>query len=283
MNKDTMMLAKLTIGRWTGRKYDREVSSKLNDSEAANHDASRVNKLLVPKHVFKPINKAYNLLYSTHIQWTLPWGDDESRILPAKSYLGYMDRLRGAKDHYDTASDEFANRYPDLIQQARSWLGTMYRLEDYPDPGIIRDKFYVDLYIHQLPQASDFRVDLADDEVARIRKSIETRTQESVNQAMVSLWERVYSVVQRFSDTLSEPDKRFHHTMLSQALELVSILPALNITNDPNLTRIQNEIQRSLANADIKGLREDNAYRKTTAEKADDIMQAMRTYMGDNN
>ena len=51
MNKDTMMLAKLTIGRWTGRKYDREVSTKLNDSEAANHDASRVNKLLVPKHL----------------------------------------------------------------------------------------------------------------------------------------------------------------------------------------------------------------------------------------
>lgn len=283
MNKDTVMLAKLTIGRWTGRKYDREVSTKLNDSEAANHDASRVNKLLVPKHVFKPINQAYNLLYSTHLSLTLPWGDDESRILPSKSYLGYMDRIRGAKDSYDTAADEFTNRYPELVKQARSWLGAMYRLEDYPDTGVIRDKFYVDLYIRPLPQARDFRVDLADDEVDRIRQNIETRTNESLAQAMEELWQRVYRVVERFSATLHDVDKRFHHTMVSQALEMVSLLPQLNIANDPNLTRIQKEIEKSLTNVDLNGLRSDVAYRKRTAEAADDIMSAMSAYMGSTN
>jgi len=279
MNKDSVLLAKLTIGRWTGRKYDKSISYKVNDEYSSNSDASRVNKMLVPKHVFKPINTAYNALYHTHNLLTLPWGDDDSRILPSIMYLRYTQQLRVCKEAYTEAADAFTSRYPQLIIDAKSWLGAMYDINDYPVTKTIRDKFYVDLYVHQLPQAKDFRVDLADDEVKRIKSNMEDRTKAATQEAMGTLWERVYNVVKRFSDTLGQVDKRFHYTMISQALELTSILPALNISNDPNLTKIQKAIEKTLTNVDTKGLREDKSYRKNTAEAADEILAKIQSYM----
>jgi hypothetical protein len=278
MNKDAIMGARLQIGRWTGRKYDNDVSLQTVAANHAQVGSVRANKLLLPKHVFKPINTAYNAMRFTHMTYTLPWADDDTRILPATGYWKYMEVMREQKGQYDAVCDDFVIRYPELVVQAKSWLQDAYRADDYPDPAVIRSKFYVDLFIHHIPTAGDFRIDLGDDEVQRIRAQIEERHELALKQATDEIWNRVYRTVSALLESLSDPDRRFHESLLGNVSSLVNLLPTLNITDDPDLEKARTEIEATCLKLSVDGIRKDKECRADAAEKVNDLMERMQQY-----
>jgi len=158
----------------------------------------------------------------------------------------------------------------------------MWNEDDYPDAATIKEKFGFDLDVDALPKAADFRVDIKDDEVKRIRDLIEEKGQERLAAAMKEVWNRLYTQVNHISTSLKNPKKVFRDSLIGNVTSLVNILPSLNITNDPDLERLRREVEAKLGEdaLDPQELRTDSKKRAEAAKSASAILGAMSAYTG---
>lgn len=267
--QDSAMLATLTISQWTNRKHDKSVSKQVEQQHQAK-DAGRYNKMLIDKTALEPISKIASAARLYHYKVTLPWGDNGDRLLPASLFQGYADTMRQYKSEFDARVHEFVLAYPGLVSAARARLGTMYEATDYPSAGEIRGKFSIDTDFTPVPTANDFRVNLNEEFVSSIKSKIEHNIQARQADAVKHCWTRVREVVEHIQERLSDKDKTFRDSLIQNALELVEILPALNITNDPELARIGLEVKDILVPA--QRLRDDDSLRSATAARAAEIL-----------
>jgi hypothetical protein len=276
------MLVRLTISQWTARKLDKKLTREVTQNHGAADDAARVNKSLISKERLDTISKIATEARSAHYRNTLPWNDDGSRILPAARFMAYRDELNEIRERFETAVEDFCRNYPDYVDAERTRLNGMFRIEDYPTHYEIRDAYSFATHIDPLPSADDFRVQLGRDETERIRQQIEERTAETTNAAMIDLWNRLYEVVKAAADKLSVPigedGSIFRDSLIGNVRDLVAILPDLNITNDPNLKTLTEEVSCCLAYNDPESLRKSQLDRTLAAADARRILDSMSQY-----
>lgn len=264
------MLATLNISQWTARKYDKKVSVEVEQQHQAK-DAGRFNKLLIDKEALEPINKIAGAARAYHYKMTLPWGDNGDRLLPAMLFMDYTDAMRGYKAEFAKRVDEFVHKYPDLCNTAYKRLGTMYNSSDYPGASEIRSRFELVTEFTPVPTANDFRVQLNEEYVGSIRRDIEARMNARQQEAVKHCFERVKEVVGHIHERLVDKDKTFRDSLITNAQELLALLPALNITGDQVLTDLAEEVKLLLVNPDR--LRQDETLREQTANRANEILK----------
>lgn len=266
---ESAMLVTLTISQWTARKYDKNASKAV---EAANDatNAGRFNKVLVAKEALEAINKEGNAARAYHYKMTLPWGDNGSRLLPSMLFSEYTDEMNKYRESFTRRVREFVRDYPQLREDARKRLGKMYNAMDYPDVSDIQGRFDISMDFDPVGTARDFRVQLNEEYASAIRNDITARMERRQNEAMKNCYERLKDVVAHIHERLADEDKTFRDTLISNAEELLKVLPALNITNDPALNALGKEVEEMLVHPDR--LRNDKGLRGETAKKAADIL-----------
>jgi hypothetical protein len=273
MNTDTLhnsaMLVTLTISQWTARKYDKGVSKEVEKQHQA-QDAGRFNKILVAKESLESINKIANAARAYHYKMTLPWGDNGDRLLPATLFEDYAQCMRQYKNEFNARVASFVRDYPQLKTDAIKRLGTMYNPLDYPAPEAIRDRFCVATEFSPVPTSGDFRVNLNAEYVDSIKSELELRLQTRQREAVKECYRRVREVVGHIHERLSDKEKTFRDTLISNAEELLTILPALNITGDQDLNLVADEVRGLLVAPDR--LRQDETLRQQTAKRAEEIL-----------
>jgi hypothetical protein len=100
------------------------------------------------------------------------------------------------------------------------------------------------------------------------------------------LWQRWYKVVSHMSARMTEYNAaqdgskpRLYDSMITNIVEIVDVLPKLNIAGDTELDRMASEIRKALV-VDPKELRKSETMRSDAAKAAADIVQQMAAYMG---
>lgn len=270
MLQNQAMLMNLSISCWTARKYDRKATTEVDRTHAAS-GAGRYNKLLIDGDALKPINQAITKLRDTHYTMTLPWGDNGDRLLPSKLYFEYMKRMREAKQAYEQAVNSFIPAYPQLVANAAKRLGTLYDPNDYPPVSRIATKFAVRIDPAPVPDAKNFRVEVGKADADRIKAEIAAAVAEREQQAVKDCWVRIKDVVGRYVERLSDEEGRIYDSMVDNARDLVRILPALNIVNDPLLTEVTEDIERRLLISTV-ALRVSKRKRQEVAQAAREIL-----------
>lgn len=285
---ETAMLAKLSVSCWSGRKYD----AKATEEVEANHnakDAGRFNKLLVRKAAIAKVNNAATALRRKHYELTLPWRDEGSRILTAKGFVRYSDEIRKLRGEYEQAAEEFCREYSDLIDEARENLNGLFRESDYPAVEHIRRKFDCEVDFSPLPTSGDFRVNLADDVRAAIKADIEAKSDQTVRDAMRDVWSRLYNVVHTMARGLDRFGKvedgnskanTFRNSLVDNVRDLCGLLPALNLTDDPRLESMRQQVEAGLCSAPADVLRENRHEREKTRAEANAILDSLAAVMG---
>ena len=140
----------------------------------------------------------------------------------------------------------------------------------------------MDLVVLPVP-TNDFRVQLADDELAGIHADIQRRIEESSGLAMKEAWQRLYDRVKHMVERLAkldDPKSRFHESTLEHVTELCTILPRLNFTDDPHLEAMRQEVEGKLAGLSKDAVVNDPVFRQTKIDEASDIMARMGAFMG---
>lgn len=278
---DRALLVQLSISQWSARKYDRKASKQVADANHASANAGRYNKALMPMNGYlEDVHSKSNTIRAVFYNETLPWGLEGMQILPTANYLNFMTEFRKHKGEWEYLVNLFFDNYERLRDEAKTNLGDLYNPLDYPALDDMRKKFNMDLAVFPVP-ATDFRVQIGNDELSRIQQDIERRVQDAQLTAMRDVWQRLFDRVKHIAEKCADPKAIFRDSMMENARELCDLLPRLNLTDDPNLERLRQEVESKLIHHP-DALRNNPDLRRDTATEAKKIMDAMGVFMGAN-
>jgi hypothetical protein len=270
------VLISLNISCWPASKVDREATDKVNTDANAVSSAGQVRKdLFAGTSLRKDIERKAARIRNYFSSNTLPWADKGERMLPMPLFMDVKQTIVREKREYDEMCEAFFDAYPQLVIDAPSRLGKFYKAEDYPDIDEVRGKFGFRYTITPMPEAGDFRLDVANEELAELKAQYETAYQQRLADAMRDPWERLHDMLKGMSEKLADSGdktKRFHDSFVSNPIELCGLLTKLNVTNDPKLEEARRHLETAMAGADIEAIKEAPEVRADMKSKVDAIL-----------
>jgi hypothetical protein len=275
------ILTTLNVSQWTARKLDRDETLAVNRKHGLAIEAARVNKNLLPKGTeLQTLQQVTGMIRKDFDHHTLPWGIDGMRILKSDAYMDFAQQVNHWRDQWETARDAFLRAYPALMQEAMVSLGTMYNPSDYPHGRDLDRLFKFDVRFMPIPDKRDWRIDVGDDQRAKLEADITARLQEVEQDAMAEAWGRVHEVVAKTVERLSNPANIFRDSLIDNAVDLCAIMPSLNISNDPEMENVRTTIERTLAKfvGNVDALRHDAVERTAAADAMAAVMRKMAGY-----
>lgn len=279
------LLAFPALSVWTARKFDRVVSEKVaKENQTKARRAGRYNKCLIDVEsiLYTRVKAIEGMARRYHETHTLPWSQDGARILPGEMYYEYVAKMNGFSDDFSHAVKEFLEAYPAMVEAAKGDLNGLYNDSDYPTVGELRDKFSFRVSFFPVPETKeDFRIEaLGDNDIAKLRTSIEDDVKKAVAEAAMERWARLLDVVGHAVNKLSSPDAVFRDSLIGNIREAVKTLPKLSIVEDKEFDRVLKDVETHLAKKDPELFRNDQDARKKAALKAQEIAQKMSAFMG---
>lgn len=274
------MLVELNISSWTARKLDRRVSDEVDATKATRARAGNYNKnLLAGTQVLDSIIKYAAQARAWHNRQTIPWSDNGLRLLPMPLFLDYKAQLNTLEQNYNKLVDNFIEAYPNLVSAAAFNLGDLFNRDEYPDAEVVRRKFGFAYYFTPVPMAGDFRVDTSEAALQELKEHYENQYNSRLENAMQDVWQRMFDCLTHMKDRLTDEvvagdvkKKIFRDSLIENAMELINIMPALNLTNDPKLTQATKDLKQALLGVDAKSLRDNGTVRQDVRMQVEEIL-----------
>jgi len=284
------MLSHLKVSRWGGRLFDKATSAEILAKKRADDDAGVFTQRLIKRQAFVDIQTAEHEARDYHTKHTQPWFDDGPRILPTALYMSYIKAMNDVKANFDQAVEDFLKEYPNHVREAQCSLGDLFNRENYPSVEEMRAKHSIEFIITNCPDTSDFRCDLPQALLDEIKADLEKRLKGQLDHTVVDASERILNVVGRMADRLKayKPGDReagvratgtFRDSLVSNVRELAEILPAFNLRDDNNLSKVISRISKELCEYDADVLREDEQVRATVTKSAEEILASVNGFI----
>lgn len=273
------MLVGLTISVWEGRKLDKKASEDITLQNHAKKDSARVNKSLMADCEYLKAIKAHRGVVRNHIHYktTLPWIHNGPALLTTGAYFDYKPAMDEARDTFWAMVEDFLNNYQSAVLSAQVDLGDMFDPNDYPHPDDLRHKFKFEVDYIPLSESGDFRLDIGQDAVDHLSSSYETYYAKKFSAAMADIWQRLMEPLANMVDRLDYADhetkKVFKGTLVDNVLDIVDLMRVANVTEDPQMSKIENELRAALQGITPEALREDGALRAATHKVALDALK----------
>jgi len=278
--KEKAVLIDLSICCWEARGEDKKITRETTERYNASADAGKWNKRKLAKADLDRIQKAASRARTFHKENTFPWIPRGPSLLPVDHYFDYMKGIAKIQDEFFDAVGEFLPKYPELVEASRQRLGDTWKAEDYPPTSAIRRKFSFSTDVYPIPDSEDFRVSLSEEEMEAIKEELTALTENRLSSAMEELWKRLHQKVARMAERLSDPENKFHDTLISNLKEMTKRIPHLNLTDDVELDKLTTEIAYKLCAVSPKELRKEEDTRKAVSGEAEKILRRMEEYAG---
>jgi hypothetical protein len=278
------LLVSLTISMPSGTKKDKDASTEAAASHQASEEAVSVNKRLWSKTAMQLFAKPANTSRKLFAEQTSPWSKG-GRILAVIGYEKLLQEMQRQEKEFWTGVELFVDHVDEHMQEARRNAGTLYDDDDYTlDREELRAKFAFDLQFLPLPSENDFRVALSQVEVARIKEALTISMKKSYDGAVKDTWQRLHDVTRSMAERLQAFDndetKIIRSAIIDNVTELTDILPSLNLSGDPELTKLAHEARQKLTGHTAKNLKEDNVLRKQVKLDSAALARRVDSYLG---
>lgn len=274
------MIVNLSISRWYGFARDADLGRKVAEDHNADDDATNVSKRLMPRRVMSEVNASLSAIRTHFYDNTLPWHDRGGRLLTRKMFTTFIEQHEALVKKAEVAIDKFINdTYLREMDRAEFRMGDTFKITDYPTPEELRRLYGVQLDFEPVGDAGDFRVEMDQKYVDSIRHSIERNMSARIQTAMRDVWDRLAKTLRYFHERMADEDARFKASTIENLKEIVAVLPALNVLDDPDLEAVRLDIEAHLAGLDPKSVREDVDLRREVAGEAKRIMETMDGFM----
>jgi len=248
-----------------------------------------VSKRLIQNDVLTEIAQTVTAGREDHKRLTSPWLDNGTRILPAAMFDPYHTAMEKHETRFWPLVETFIDRYPEYIEQAalnHLALGQLFNRDDYPSLTKIRNAFGWTVKHYTIPDSDDFRVNVPNSVVKRMKAEIEDSLNTAAANAVRDVLERANECVSRMVESLtcfnpnaSGKDRHtFHDSMIGNIRDLVSVMPGLNFTGDKRIDQLAADMV-ALCQHDAETLRSSDNIRAGVAAKAIEIASAVADFM----
>jgi len=273
--QDKACLVSLNISQWTARKFDKKATDSVADHYKCKPEAGRYNKAVIAREHLDEIVKISGKMRTYHYERTLPYCVKGQAILPSELITEYMGKYNEFKAVWDEAVEKFCASYPELQEEARIALNGLYNPADYPSERQLRRKFQMGVDFAPIPEGSHLKIPIGNEELKEMQKDIEAKVRDAATEAQKELWNRVFETVSALQERMTddgEDAKTFRDSIVGNVKELAELLPKMNITEDPDLDRMAQELSSRL-DYDPKELRQSKELRKEAREAAAEVLK----------
>ncbi len=273
---DRAMIADLTINMWSARKTDKKVNAEVAEQHKTDVKIGNYNKSLLPNcNAYEAVKTAAGDLRSTLAAMSLPWMKNGARILLAAGYVEFARTMKAKKEAYDIAVDKFLAEYPQHVEKARQDLNGLFNPADYPSVDQLRKTFGAKLVVLPVPTENDFRVDLSADAISAIREGITDSVTTALVEASADVWQRIRTALAAMGERLGDQTAVYRDSLFQNMSEIVDLLPALNVMQDPQLTAIGEKIKAEVLKFKAQECRDDKSKRATAAAAVDALLASL--------
>lgn len=278
--RERALLVRFSIGRWYGSGADEEVVSEIRVAKNATGEIGSFTKRLMKREHLLEINRVTAKARQYHKLLTLPWGDGDTRILNVASFREYKEHMTKYEGEFFAAVDDFMKKYPELVQAEKKNLGDLWRESDYPHPDRMRASFRFGLSVDILSDAKDMRINLSAEQAEEIRREIEQRMHEALAGTVSDVYARIAEQLDAIKERLDDPDTRLQTKLFEKLEQVITLLPRLNLANDPKLNKLGADIRRELIGTAVSSLRDSPSTRQQTSAKAAKMLAAIDALKG---
>ena len=270
------MLVELSIGTWTGRKLDKRASQDVTSQNNADKGVANVHKKLLGDCAeLDAVQKFTANARNVHYACTMPWSDTGLRLLPTTQYFKYHQEMTALQNEYQRLVQAFLDAYSWEIQNAQLKLGALFNPDEYPTADSLTSKFRFKMNYMPLPDAGDWRVAIGDETEQALRSQYEGYYAQQLQTAMGDVWRRAHDALTKMSERLDYADdttrKVFRDSLVSNVTDIIELLGACNVTNDPVMATAQRDLDEAMRGITPDALREDPYLRAETRRKVNEV------------
>ena len=274
------MLVELSIGTWTGRKLDKRASQDVTASNNADKGVANVHKKLLGDCAeLDAVQKFTANARNVHYACTMPWSDTGLRLLPTTQYFKYHQEMTALQGEYQRLVQAFLDAYSWEIQNSQLKLGALFNADEYPSADSLTSKFRFKMNYMPLPDVGDWRVSIGGETESALRSQYEGYYAQQLQTAMGDVWRRAHEALSKMSERLDYADdttrKVFRDSLVSNVHDMIELLGACNVTNDPVMARAQRDLDEAMRGITPDALREDPYLRAETRRKVNEVKKTI--------
>lgn len=274
------VLVNLTIGVWTAQKKAANVARDAEMRSGATGKALDAKKFLLGDCLeHKELTNYRSMVRGWYLAHTLPWDDSGLRLLPASYMFEFNQTIADFERGFYDRRDTLLNAYSYAIQAAQFSMGSLFSHDDYPDPEVLKDKFYFRLAHTPVPEVGDFRVDIGVSGMQEAMLGFKAQADRIVQDVARTNWERLHDVLSTMSNQLrvkgaggAETTGKLYDSTLESLLQLCDMLTDFNLTNDPELEKIRRDLKMTMQGVNLDELKKDDRARLSVKAEVDDIL-----------
>lgn len=284
--KNVVLVGKLSVTNWEAKKKARGVESKAEAENGAKAGTISARKSLLPGA--EELDNIIKHAAAMRTWWntvSAPWFDNGMRVYNVAGHIDIMTAYGDMARHRDGLIEKFLSEYPALREKARFDLNDLFDEQDYPLPSVVRSRFTTSFEVMPLPDTADFRVvqGLDDAELARLQADAEAKVHARVSDALATTVTRVLDSLRTLSERLHSytekeladtKNNRYYEAWVDNVKEMAGLLPQLNLTNDPRLNALADEIGKSFDQPALH-YRDSMEARIGATQKANDIARRL--------
>jgi hypothetical protein len=271
------MLVDLHISQVTKTRTDKRATNRTVAEHHAQDKSLRVVKNLFHPSSTAELDSLVSQIRAVHESLTLPWNRAGVRILSTAAFTEYSEKVRGIITQIDEAADVFAyQKLQQALVKAEQMLGDAWNPDEYPTAEEVCDSYRVRVQFYPVPSAGDFRVEIADADLAAIRAEMERQGAEDMKAAMGTLWTEL-------RDGLDDLTTKIYGGDVSKAsiealLRKLDRAGKLNVAGDARLEDMIKDLRGVFGSLDAEDLRADSTFAEQVIDKADDLATKMEDY-----
>lgn len=279
LNKKAMLI-KVRVGMWGAYKSDKKASEAIQAQFSSLNGSGNYSKKLTGKGDLTDINSVKDRLDTFLQKYTLPWEDSGWRILPTVHYMEFANKLRGYKEEFSEAVSSFIRQYDVVKDNAKNRLGDLYNEADYPESWQLERKFYFDAHFMPMPDTGHFLIEVSKEEKAFLEDQARQNERRLVEGIVKECYTRIYNALSNLAEKLESTDNRWKESTINNLAEIVEIMPALNLTDDPELIKMSKIIGEKICKHGESNLKYSPAARVEAREAASSVLSNLQTYLG---
>ena len=267
------MLVSVSIvnGGLLGERRDAVASSLVQNTYGVADRRTKASKYLIDrKHkAVKRVVAASQRVREVAYRYTMPWGDDKTRLLSIKLLDQFRFDLNKAIEELAEARENYILDFPALVSASERDLGELFDRSQYPSPDRVRDLFSTKVNYWPMPESQNFIADISAEAAQEAKDGIEAEIEQRLLEATYDMVRRAKEVVSAFVDKLEafklredgKPDIIFRDSIVDNISDTANLVERMNLTAHPQINKVVKDLKRVVSLSKPRFLRDPAALR----------------------
>jgi hypothetical protein len=236
----------------------------------------------LPAETVTAVGSAYSRLRDEFTRRTLPFKDGGLRIVTAEAFMPLIESLRPFMEEYErVCRTEVIEKRDSLAALCQKRQGAMYR--GFPELDSLEKKYRAEFSSESITTAADARIEgITESAMEIVRRDMEADLRDRVAGAVEEIGARLMALVNDMAQRLDKPSQKGvrYGGLMDMVRQMCSALKTLNITKDPEISKVIQTVESALTKFPPDSLRSAEFCRAVQRKKMNELTLTLNTMFG---